>query len=113
MPSRFSRAGCWARALSGQTIGDAATPPANAMNSRRRIENPIEVTALGHPWTLLPFANDVRLGSKADMTALISDVRLAPDSDQKSDIASCPLRAIPRPIVVTVSMDSSSESWEP
>jgi len=47
------------------------------------------------------------------MTALISDVRLAPDSDQKSDIASCPLRAIPRPIVVTVSMDSSSESWEP
>jgi len=27
------------------------------------------------------------------MAALIGDVRFAPDSDQKSDIASCPLSA--------------------
>ncbi len=67
MPSRFSRAGCWARALRGQTIDDAATPLANAMNSRRRIEGLIEVTALGRPWTLLPFVTHVRFGSLADI----------------------------------------------
>jgi len=42
---RRMRAVCCARAVNGQDIEDAAAPPANVMNSRRRMESTIQVNA--------------------------------------------------------------------
>src|SRR5262249_23757329 len=96
--------GCCARAVSGQT---AAAPPSSLMNSRR-------VNRSKCIWTLaLPGQQhigftrvsqglaavrnfdyaEVRSGSKAALLGSPDDVRLAPASSLKADIAGCLKRA--------------------